>query len=186
MPLRTPKNAKTARRATARGDRPEMGRKRGTLTAPGTCPLLNSSGGRTSRTWAPPLLPEEEEEGAPEEEKGRRGSDARSEGSAPPPPPPPLSRAKTSSCGLMSLASLALRVALISSHAFGEVGLEPAMSRPDSPRGLRRGDDGEEVAEARIVRLRLGRASAGLAADERRSGLPVAAATGPLLSLPGP
>ena len=60
MPLRTPKNAKTARRATARGDRPEMGRKRGTLTAPGTCPLLNSSGGRTSRTRAPPLLPEEE------------------------------------------------------------------------------------------------------------------------------
>jgi hypothetical protein len=169
-----------------------MGRKRGTLTAPGTCPLLNSSGGRTSRTRAPPLLPEEEEEeeegapgGAGEEEKGRRGSDARSEGSAPP-PPPPLSRAKTSSCALMSLASLALRVALISSHAFGEVGLEPAMSRPDSPRGFRRGDDGEEVAEARMVRLRLGRASAGLAADERRSGLPVAAATGPLLSLPGP
>jgi hypothetical protein len=177
-----------------------MGRKRGTLTAPGTCPLLNSSGGRTSRTRAPPLLPEEEEEegegegeegapgGAGEEEKGRRGSDARSEGSAPPPPPPPppLSRAKTSSCALMSLASLALRVALISSHAFGEVGLEPAMSRPDSPRGLRRGDDGEEVAEARIVRLLLRRALAGLADDERRSGLPVAAATGPLLSLPGP
>ena len=161
MPFKTPKNAKTARRATARGERPVIGRYKGTLTAPGTCPFLNSSGGRTSRIRAPVLLLLlllllEEEEEVEEEEK--MGSADRSEGSCCSgllPRPPPLSRANTSSCGEMCLASLALRVLLISFHAFGDVGREPPMSRPDSPRGLSRAGEEEEEEEEEEEKARI-------------------------------
>ena len=131
--------------------------KRETLTAPGMCPFLNSSGGRTSKIRAPLLLlPEEEEEEEEEaEEEGKSGSDDRSEeGSRPAAALPLLSLAKTSSCGEMCLASLARSVFLISSQALGEVGRDPAMSRPDSPRSFW-GEAPEEVDDdgekARIV-----------------------------------
>ena len=105
---------------------------------------------------APLLLVEEEGEDDDDDEESeseddraekREGSDDRREGRA----PLPLSRAKTSSCGEMKVELLALRVALISFQAFGEVGREPAMSRPLRPRGGGWVEEEEEEEKAKIV-----------------------------------
>ena len=125
-----------------------------------------------SRIRAPLEEEGEEEEGARPEERSAGSDDSSSEGSRR--PAPPLSRAKTSSCGEMCEQLFSLSVDLISSQALGDVGRAPAMSRPDSPRGLLRSgeDEEEEFAKAVVVFL------AG------RLGLSTAAAERPLLSLP--